>query len=119
MEMATPALASASVKAAKVNCEPWTPFCLPSGDSRGVDFLALRDEREDLSGKVTLQASNGVELGMPLGESASDIIPGLLVGSQATNGDYVQSAVGGAISFTIESMPDGHSRRRRDRADAA
>jgi hypothetical protein len=39
--------------------EPWTPFCLSSGDSRGVDFLAaLRDEREDLSGKVTLQSSN-------------------------------------------------------------
>jgi hypothetical protein len=51
---------------------------LSSGDSRGVDFLAaLRDEREDLSGKVTLQSSNGIELGMPLGESASDVVPGI------------------------------------------
>ena len=48
---------------------------MSSGDSRGVDFLAaLRDEREDLSGKVTLQGSNGVELGMPFGESASDVV---------------------------------------------
>ena len=50
-------------------CEPRTPFCSSSGNSRGVDFLAaLRDEREDLSGKVTLQGSNGVEFGMPFGE---------------------------------------------------
>src|SRR5271170_6744724 len=49
----------------------WTPFCLSSGDSRGVDFLSpLRDEREDLSGEVALQGANGVELGMPFGESA-------------------------------------------------
>ena len=38
----------------------WTPFCLSSGDSRGVDLpAALSDEREDLSGKVTLQGSHG------------------------------------------------------------
>ena len=97
-----------------------TPFCLSSGDSRGVDFLAtLRDEREDLSGKVTLQGSNGVELGMPFGESASDVVLGPLVGSQATDGDDVQRAIGGAISSTVEPMPDGLSRRRRNRADAA
>jgi hypothetical protein len=42
-----------------------TPFCLSSGDSGGVDFLAtLRDEREDFSREVTLQRSNGVEFGM-------------------------------------------------------
>ena len=57
---------SAPVNAAPVNCEPWTPFCLSSRDLRGVDFLAaLRDEREDLSGEITLQRSNGVKLRMP------------------------------------------------------
>jgi hypothetical protein len=46
MEIATPALASAPVKAAEVNCEAWTPFCLSSGNAGGVDFSAtLRDER--------------------------------------------------------------------------
>jgi hypothetical protein len=54
---------------------------LSSRDSRSVDFLAaLRDQREDLSGKVTLQSSNGIELGMPFGESASDVVLGPLVG---------------------------------------
>jgi len=92
---------------------------LSSGDSRGVDFLAaLRDEREDLSGKVTLQGSNGVEFGMPFGESASDVVLGPLIGSQATDSDDVQRAIGGAISSTIEPMLDGPSRRRRNRADA-
>src|SRR3984957_11678628 len=116
----TPAVTSLLVKASAVKVEPWTPFCLSSGDSRGVDFLAaLRDEREDLSGKVTLQGSNGVELGMPLGESASDVVLGPMIGSQATDSDDVQRAIGGAISSTIEPMPDGPSRRPRNRADAA
>src|SRR6201987_1405432 len=120
MEMATPASARAPVKAAEVNCEPWTPFCLSSGDSRGVDFLAaLRDEREDLPGEVALQGSNGVEFGMPLGKSASDVVLGPLVGSQATDGDDVQRAVGGAISSTVEPMPDGLSRRCGSRTDPA
>ncbi len=59
-----------------------TPFCLSSGDSRGVDFLAaLRDEREDFSGEVALQGSNGVEFGMAFGKPASDVVLGPLVGS--------------------------------------
>ena len=96
------------------------PFCLSSGNSRGVDFLAaLRDEREDLSGEVALQGSNGVELGMPFGESASDVVLGPLVGSQATDGDDVQRAIGGAIASAIEPMPDGLSGRGRNRTDAA
>src|SRR5271156_1752802 len=61
---------------------PRTPFCLSSGDSRGVDLpTTLRDEREDLSGKVTLQGSNGIELGMPFCDPTSDVVLGPLVGS--------------------------------------
>ena len=61
---------------------PLTPFCLSSGNSRGVDFLAaLRDEREDLSGEVAFQGSNGVEFGMAFGKPASDVVLGPLVGS--------------------------------------
>jgi len=81
MEIATPASASAPVKAAEVNCEPWTPFCLSSGDSSGVDFSATpRDERVDLSGEVTLQGSNGVEFGVPFCNPTSNIILRSLVG---------------------------------------
>src|SRR5271154_1058433 len=58
-----------------------TPFCLSSGDSRGIDLpMTLSDERKDFSGKVTLQGSNGIELGMSFGESASDVLFGPLVG---------------------------------------
>ena len=56
---------------------------------------------------------------MPFGELASDVVLGPLVGSQATDGDDVQRAIGGAISSTVEPMSDGLSRRRRNRADAA
>ena len=57
---------------------PWTPFCLSSGDSSGVDFLlALHDEGEDLSCEIALQGSNGVQLGMPFGDSACDVVLGL------------------------------------------
>src|SRR3984885_6572940 len=60
---------------------PRTPFCLSSGDSGGVDFLAtLRDEREDFSREVTLQRSNGVEFGMAFCDPTSNIILGSLIG---------------------------------------
>ena len=59
----SPAVTSSPVKASAVKVEPWTPFCLSSGDLRGVDLPAsLSDEGEDLSSQVTLQGSNGVEL---------------------------------------------------------
>jgi hypothetical protein len=89
---------------------PRTPFCLSSGDSSGVDFLlTLHDEREDLSCKISLQGSNGVEFGMPFGDSTSDVVLGPLVGAQATDGDNVQRAIGGAIAAGIETMPDDFS----------
>src|SRR5271154_6020681 len=120
MEQTTPLSAISLWNGSLAYWLPWTPFCLSSGDSRGVDFLAaLRDEREDLSGEGALQGSNGVEVGMSFGESASDVVLGPLVGSQATDGDDVQRARGGAISSAVQPMPDGLFRRRRNRAGAA
>ena len=69
------------MKAAREHRVPLTPFCLSSGDSGGVDFLAtLRDEREDFSREVTLQRSNGVEFGMAFCDPTSNIILGSLIG---------------------------------------
>ena len=69
------------VTRSRVQRLPWTPFCLSSGDSCSVDLPAtLSDEREDLSGEVTLQGSNGVEFGMPFGYPTSNIVLGSLVG---------------------------------------
>src|ERR1700675_3156343 len=82
IEIATPAAASLPAKASAVNVEPWTPFCLSSGNLGGVDFSAtLSDEREDLSGEITLQGSNGVEFGMPFRDPTSNIVLGSLIGS--------------------------------------
>jgi len=54
IEISTPAVTSLLVKASAVKVEPWTPFCLSSGDSRGVDLPAsLSDEGEDLSRAVS------------------------------------------------------------------
>jgi hypothetical protein len=90
IETRTPALISTSVKAALVNWLPWTPFCLSSGDSRRIDLPAtLSDEREDLSGKVTLQGSDGVEFGVPFCYPTSNVVLGSLVGPQASDGDDV------------------------------
>jgi hypothetical protein len=48
----------------------------------GVDFsAALSDERENLSGEITLQGSNGVEFGMPFRDPTSNIVLGSLIGS--------------------------------------
>src|SRR5271157_5458531 len=83
IEIATPAAASlpAKAKAWAVKVQPLTPFCLSSGDSCGVDLPAtLSDEREDLSGEVTLQGSDGVEFGMPFGYPTRNIVLGSLVG---------------------------------------
>ena len=89
-EGSIPASARRSVYLIETYWAPLTPFCLSSGDSRGVDFLAaLRDEREDLSGKVTLQGSNGVEFGMPFCDPTSNIVLGSLVGPQTSDGDDV------------------------------
>ena len=82
IEMRTSASISTPVKSALVNWLPWTPFCLSSGDSCGVDLPATpSDEREDLSGEVTLQGSNGVEFGMPFCDPSSDVVLGPVVGS--------------------------------------
>jgi hypothetical protein len=59
-----------------------TLFCLSSGNLGDVDFsAALSDEREDLSGEITLQGSNGVEFQMPFRDSTSNIVLGSLIGS--------------------------------------
>src|SRR5258708_5021635 len=81
-EGSTPASTRRSVYLMETYWLPLTPFCLSSGDSRGVDFLAaLRDEREDLSGEVALQSSNGVEFRMPFRDPTSNIVLGPLIGS--------------------------------------
>src|SRR3984957_21309890 len=82
---------------------PWTPFCLSSGHLGGVDFsTALSDERENLSGEVTLQGSNDVEFGMPFRDPTSNIGLGSL--SRVTG-------IGEAKPHR-EAFPGGRQRRK-------
>src|ERR1700722_15250151 len=109
-EGSTPASARRSVYLMETYWLPLTPFCLSSGNSCGVDLSAtLSDEGEDLSGKITLQGSDGVEFGMPFCDPTSDVVLGPLVGAQAADGDDMQRAVGGAISSAVEPVPNGLS----------
>src|SRR6202161_4619414 len=81
-EGSTPASARRSVYLMETYWLPLTPFCLSSGNLGSVDFsAALSDERENLSGEIALQGSNGVEFGMPFRDPASNIVLGSLIGS--------------------------------------
>ena len=54
---------------------------MSSGKAGLVDlFQAARDEREYLAGNIALQGSNGVELGMSLGNTLRDISLRLRIG---------------------------------------
>jgi hypothetical protein len=82
---------------------------LSSGDLGGVDLSApLSDEDEDPSGEVALQGPYGVEFGTSFGDPASDVVLRSLVGPQASDGDDVERAVGGAIT-AVKSMPNGRA----------
>src|ERR1700685_672417 len=70
-----------SMTRARLMMNPRTPFCLSSGNLGSFDFsAALSDERENLSGEIALQGSNGVEFGMPFRDPASNIVLGSLIG---------------------------------------
>ena len=82
IEQSTPLSAISRWNCSLVYWLPRTPFCLSSGNLGSVDFsAALSDEREDLSGEVALQGSNGVEFGMPFRDPTSNIVLGSLIGS--------------------------------------
>ena len=73
-----PAAASAPVKAALVNCEPWTPSVCQAAIR--VALISLRRCVMSVSRKVAFQGSNGVEFGMPFCYPTGNVILGSLVG---------------------------------------
>src|SRR5215217_2809260 len=90
MEMRTPAACSTPVKRGEVNWLPWMPFCLSSGDWELIDLApALANEGEDLACDVALDASNGFEFGVSLGDALCDVGLGSGIGPEATDGDDV------------------------------
>ena len=80
------------------------PFYLSSGDLL-VDLAStLSDEREDFAGDVALQAANGLELGVALGDALCDIGLGFGVGPKPADGDDVQRAVGGPVAASVKNL---------------
>src|SRR5215204_1929099 len=100
-------------------CTPRTPFCLSSGDPALVDLpLSVADEREDLARDVALEAPEGLELGMTLGDALCDVGLGAGIGPKPADGDDVQCAVGGSITASVEAMANDLAGRGRYRAHA-
>ena len=97
-----PASARRSVYLIETYWLPLTPFCLSSGDAGLVDLLVpLGDQREHLASEVALEGTNGIELGMSLGDALRHVRFCLRVCPEATNGDDVKRAIGGAIASSV------------------
>jgi len=55
----------AVIEAVPVNCDPWTPFSVSSGDLSLIDLVvATRDDVEDFTCDVTFQAADRFQLGL-------------------------------------------------------
>ena len=105
-----PASARRSVYLIETYWLPRTPFCLSSSDAGLVYLLlAARDEREDLASNIALEGSNGVELGMSLGNTLRHIGLCLRIGSKANDSNDVQCAVSSSVAASAKPMPDGLS----------
>ncbi len=75
---------------------------LSSGDAGGVDLLlAVHGNAVDLASEVALQRANDLELGMALGNAASDIGLGPVIRSQASDSDDVQGTVRGPVPAPV------------------
>ncbi|MNL03247.1 hypothetical protein D3C87_1237780 [compost metagenome] len=82
-----------------VNCDPWTPFCLSSGDPGLTDlFPAAHDDAEDFPSDVTFQCPDCIELGMARSHTASDILLGLIIGPETANCNDVEGAIGKSVA---------------------
>jgi len=94
-----------------VNWEPWTPFCLSSGDARSVDvLLTAHDDAKDLARDVAFQNTDRFELGMSFSDATGYICFGPFIGPESTDGYDVQRAVRGAIASTVQAVADGLAR---------
>ncbi len=92
MEILVLARFNRSVQSKDVNCDPWTPFCLSSGDAGLVDlFLSTHDDREDLAGNVAFQGANGVEFGVTFGDTPDHIVLGLRIRPETADCDVCRA----------------------------
>src|SRR5919197_4109359 len=95
------------------------PFCLSSSDLL-VDLAStLADEQEDFARNVALQAPDGFELGVALGDAPCDISLRSGVGPKPADGDDVQGAVGRPVAAAVEAVAACLAGRSWDRAGAA
>src|SRR4051812_39562439 len=68
----------------------------------------------DLAGDVALEDAGDLSDGLALSQPSGDVVASWLVVQHAGDDDSVQRAVGLSVAATVQSMPDGLSRRRRD-----
>lgn len=80
--------------------------------------VSLSNDVIDFAGDIALETADRFKLRMPLADAFVDVGLCASVGSQATDGNDVQGAVGRAIPAAIQSMSRDLTRRRRDGAYA-
>lgn len=69
------------------------------------------DDAIDLAGDIAFQDADDFEFGVTFCDALGDISTCPFVGSQAADGDKMQSAVGCPITASVQSMADRFSRR--------
>ena len=105
MLIATRFLVSTSVKTSLVNWLPWTPFYV-SSDGYLVDgALALANHCEQLAGDIAFQATDGLQLGMALGDLLRHVGLGPRISPQSADGDNVQGTVSRPIAAFCQATP--------------
>src|SRR5260370_39083607 len=82
----------------------------------GLVYLAsaLADQGEHLASDVAFQASDDLQLGMPLGGALCHVRLGSRIGPEPSDGDDVQRAVRRSITASIEAMAGRLSGRSKN-----
>lgn len=90
-----------------MNWDPYTPFQEASGDLGLIDlFVATHDDAEDFSGDIALETANGFHLRVSGRDAFGNIGLCARVLSQPSNRDFLDGAVGRAITAPVQPVRD-------------
>jgi hypothetical protein len=86
----------------------------------GLGDLAtlVANDAINLAGDVTLQAADGLELGVALTQALGDVGLGARIDAQPTDGDEMQGAICGAVTAVVEAVVSNFAGGGWDRAYA-
>lgn len=92
---------------------------MSSGDFGGVYFtLPSLNDVKDFASDIALETADGLKLGMSFIKSFGNICLRAAIGSQASNGNDMQRAVGRPVTTAVQTMYGYFARGSRYRTDA-